>query len=155
MRVYYDRDADLDLLKAKKVAVIGYGSQGRAHALNLRDSGVANVAVGLASVAMFGVFFVLTFFMQGVLGYSPVKTGVGFLAITGGITPSKQPGIDATSKATCLTVARRDGSPRSAPGSGRTPRRSGTRPQPGPCARTCAGKALPERRSARPVPGSC
>ena len=40
MRVYYDRDADLNLIKGKKVAIIGYGSQGHAHALNLRDSGV-------------------------------------------------------------------------------------------------------------------
>ena len=40
MRVYYDRDADLNLVKSKKVAIIGYGSQGRAHALNLQDSGV-------------------------------------------------------------------------------------------------------------------
>ena len=47
MRVYYDRDADLNLIKGKKVAIIGYGSQGHAHALNLRDSGVTNVAVGL------------------------------------------------------------------------------------------------------------
>src|SRR6202142_1564807 len=47
MRVYYDRDADLNLIKGKKVAIIGYGSQGRAHALNLRDSGVKEVAVGL------------------------------------------------------------------------------------------------------------
>jgi phosphoglycerate dehydrogenase-like enzyme len=37
MRVYYDRDADLNLIKGKKVAIIGYGSQGRAHALNLKD----------------------------------------------------------------------------------------------------------------------
>jgi ketol-acid reductoisomerase len=36
MRVYYDRDADLNLIKGKKVAVVGYGSQGHAHALNLR-----------------------------------------------------------------------------------------------------------------------
>src|SRR5262245_7537215 len=47
MRVYYDRDADINLIKGKKVAVIGYGSQGHAHALNLRDSGVKNVAIAL------------------------------------------------------------------------------------------------------------
>jgi len=47
MRVYYDRDADVNLIKTKKVAIIGYGSQGHAHALNLRDSGVAEVAVAL------------------------------------------------------------------------------------------------------------
>ena len=47
MRVYYDRDADVNLIKAKKVAVIGYGSQGHAHANNLKDSGVADVVVGL------------------------------------------------------------------------------------------------------------
>lgn len=47
MRVYYDRDADLNLIKGKKVAVIGYGSQGHAHTLNLRDSGVQEVVVAL------------------------------------------------------------------------------------------------------------
>ena len=47
MRVYYDRDADLNLIKGKKVAVIGYGSQGHAHALNMRDCGVKEVAVAL------------------------------------------------------------------------------------------------------------
>ena len=47
MRVYYDRDADLNLIKSKKVAVIGYGSQGRAHALNLKDSGAQNVVIAL------------------------------------------------------------------------------------------------------------
>ncbi len=36
MRVYYDRDADINLIKSKKVAIVGYGSQGRAHALNLK-----------------------------------------------------------------------------------------------------------------------
>ncbi len=46
MRVYYDRDADVNLIKAKKVAVIGFGSQGHAHAMNMRDSGVADVAIG-------------------------------------------------------------------------------------------------------------
>jgi len=47
MRVYYDRDADLARILDKKIAVVGYGSQGHAHALNLRDSGVTNVAVAL------------------------------------------------------------------------------------------------------------
>ena len=47
MRVYYDSDADLNLIKGKKVAVVGYGSQGHAHILNLRDSGVKEVAVAL------------------------------------------------------------------------------------------------------------
>ena len=47
MRVYYDRDADLNLIKGKTVAVVGYGSQGHAHVLNLRDSGVKDVAVAL------------------------------------------------------------------------------------------------------------
>ncbi len=47
MRVYYDRDADVNLIKGARVAVIGYGSQGHAHARNLADSGVADVAVGL------------------------------------------------------------------------------------------------------------
>ena len=47
MRVYYDRDADVNLIKAKKVAIVGYGSQGHAHALNLRDSGVTDVCVAL------------------------------------------------------------------------------------------------------------
>jgi ketol-acid reductoisomerase len=45
--IYYDNDADLSLIQSKNVAIIGYGSQGHAHALNLKDSGV-NVAVGLA-----------------------------------------------------------------------------------------------------------
>jgi ketol-acid reductoisomerase len=47
MRVYYDRDADLARLLDRKVAIVGYGSQGHAHALNLRDSGVKNLAVAL------------------------------------------------------------------------------------------------------------
>src|ERR1700680_369654 len=45
-KLYYDNSADLSLIQAKKVAIIGYGSQGHAHALNLRDSGVS-VTVGL------------------------------------------------------------------------------------------------------------
>ena len=47
MRVYYDRDADLGLIKSRKIAIVGYGSQGHAHAQNLRDSGVAEVAIAL------------------------------------------------------------------------------------------------------------
>jgi ketol-acid reductoisomerase len=47
MRVYYDADADLNLLTDKRIAIIGYGSQGHAHAQNLRDSGVKEVAIAL------------------------------------------------------------------------------------------------------------
>jgi ketol-acid reductoisomerase len=46
MKVYYDQDANLDLLKSKKIAVLGFGSQGHAHSLNLHESGM-NVCVGL------------------------------------------------------------------------------------------------------------
>ena len=46
MKVFYDKDCDLSLIKGKTVAIIGYGSQGHAHALNLHESGV-NVVVGL------------------------------------------------------------------------------------------------------------
>ncbi len=47
MRVYYDRDADLNLIKSRKVAIVGYGSQGHAHAQNLKDSGIADVTIAL------------------------------------------------------------------------------------------------------------
>ena len=47
MRVYYDHDADVGLIKKKKVVIVGYGSQGHAHAANLKDSGVTEVAVAL------------------------------------------------------------------------------------------------------------
>ena len=47
MRVYYDQDADLGLIKSKKVVIVGYGSQGHAHAANLKESGVKQVAVAL------------------------------------------------------------------------------------------------------------
>ena len=46
MKVYYDKDANLDNIKSLNVSIIGYGSQGHAHALNLKDSG-ANVTIGL------------------------------------------------------------------------------------------------------------
>ncbi|MCB9959119.1 MAG: ketol-acid reductoisomerase [Rhodospirillaceae bacterium] len=47
MRVYYDRDADVNLIKSKKIVIVGYGSQGHAHAANLRDSGCPEVRVAL------------------------------------------------------------------------------------------------------------
>ncbi len=47
MKVYYDRDADVALVKSKKIAIVGYGSQGHAHAQNLRDSGTTDVAIAL------------------------------------------------------------------------------------------------------------
>ena len=50
MKVYYDNETSLDSLKDKKIAVLGYGSQGHAHALNLKDSGM-NVCVGLRSTS--------------------------------------------------------------------------------------------------------
>jgi ketol-acid reductoisomerase len=51
MKIYYDQDADLNHLKGKKVAIIGYGSQGHAQALNLRDSGVDVIVAELAGTA--------------------------------------------------------------------------------------------------------
>ena len=50
MKMYYEKDADVSLIKNKKVAIFGYGSQGHAHALNLKDSGVKEVAVLLKSI---------------------------------------------------------------------------------------------------------
>lgn len=47
MKVYYDQDADLNLIKGKNVVIIGYGSQGRAHAMNLKDSGAKNLVIAL------------------------------------------------------------------------------------------------------------
>ena len=47
MKVYYEQDADFNIIKEKKIVIIGFGSQGHAHALNLKDSGATNVVVGL------------------------------------------------------------------------------------------------------------
>ena len=47
MKMFYEKDADVDLIKNKKIAIFGYGSQGHAHALNLRDSGVKEIVVAL------------------------------------------------------------------------------------------------------------
>ena len=47
MKMYYEKDSDVNLIKQKKVAIFGYGSQGHAHALNLKDSGVKEVVVAL------------------------------------------------------------------------------------------------------------
>ena len=52
-KVYYDTDADLETLKGKKIAVIGYGSQGHAHALNMKESGI-DVIVGAAAGQVLG-----------------------------------------------------------------------------------------------------
>lgn len=49
MPAFHDRDCDLSIIRGKRVAIIGYGSQGRTHALNLRDSGVSDIVVGLKS----------------------------------------------------------------------------------------------------------
>ena len=47
MKMFYEKDADVDLIKNKKIAIFGYGSQGHAHALNLKDSGVKEVVVAV------------------------------------------------------------------------------------------------------------
>ena len=53
MQVYYDADCDQQLIKDKKVAIVGYGSQGHAHAQNLRDSGVGELAIALRDGTVF------------------------------------------------------------------------------------------------------
>jgi ketol-acid reductoisomerase len=49
--VFHDRDCDLSIIRGKRVAIIGYGSQGRTHALNLRDSGVTDIVIGLKAIS--------------------------------------------------------------------------------------------------------
>lgn len=66
MRVYYDRDADVNLIKGKKVAIYGYGSQGHAHANNLKDSGATDVVVALRAGS----------------GSAPKAEGAGFKVMT-------------------------------------------------------------------------
>ena len=51
MKMFYEKDADVNLIKSKKVAIFGYGSQGHAHALNLKDSGVKDIVVALRAVS--------------------------------------------------------------------------------------------------------
>lgn len=53
VNIYYDKDCDLSLIQSKKVAIVGFGSQGHAHAENLRDSGV-KVVIGLAKAVKAG-----------------------------------------------------------------------------------------------------
>ena len=52
MKMFYEKDADVNLIKEKKVAIFGYGSQGHAHALNLKDSGVKEVVVAVSIGAL-------------------------------------------------------------------------------------------------------
>ena len=47
MKMFYEKDTDVNLIKQKKIAIFGYGSQGHAHAMNLKDSGVKNIVIGL------------------------------------------------------------------------------------------------------------
>ena len=55
MKTFYEKDADVNLIKNKKVAIFGYGSQGHAHALNLKDSGVKEVVVALKPLGLISV----------------------------------------------------------------------------------------------------
>ena len=47
MKIFYNKDCQKDLIQTKKVAIIGFGSQGHAHAMNLKDSGVKDIVIGL------------------------------------------------------------------------------------------------------------
>ena len=51
MKMFYEKDADVELIKGKKIAIFGYGSQGHAHALNLKDSGVKEIVVALTPLS--------------------------------------------------------------------------------------------------------
>ncbi|MEZ5447971.1 MAG: ketol-acid reductoisomerase [Thiolinea sp.] len=83
MNIYYDKDADLSIIRGKKVAIIGYGSQGHAHACNLKDSGV-DVTVGLRS----GSASVAKAEASG-LKVSPVKDAVSWADVVMILTPDE------------------------------------------------------------------
>jgi heme exporter protein CcmB len=75
MKVYYDKDCDLSLIKGKTVAIIGYGSQGHAHAQNLNDSGV-KVVVGLRKGGVLISLIVMPLYMPILIfGASAVQAG--------------------------------------------------------------------------------
>ena len=80
MKIYYDKDADLNIIKSKKIAIVGYGSQAHAHAQNLRDSGVNDVKIALkegsqsiakAQNAGFDNYRDYMFKAMGLFDYSP------------------------------------------------------------------------------------
>lgn len=82
VKMYYDNDANLELLNGKTVAIIGYGSQGHAHALNLQESGV-NVVVGLyegskskAKAEAAGLKVMTTAEVQSIIHYNNLFCGV-------------------------------------------------------------------------------
>ena len=74
MKVYYDADADLNLVTGKKIAILGYGSQGHAHAQNLRDSGVKDVAI--AQVLRMRVTLAAVAKDRDLLARDQIKVGV-------------------------------------------------------------------------------
>ena len=79
MKVYYEQDADFNLIKNKKIVIVGFGSQGHAHALNLKESGATNVVVALregsSSIkkASDTIFF-STIYCPHALSLSPAKS---------------------------------------------------------------------------------
>ena len=82
MKMFYEKDTDANLIKDKKIAIFGYGSQGHAHALNLKDSGVNNIVIGLKKGSN-TLLFSMTSSLLGVLGiwaqpkYTSCSRGTG------------------------------------------------------------------------------